>query len=996
MARLEIDVMAKGISGLLADIDKVKSASNGIKPININFGGTATQKIQQASDSILGMRNRLNELLRTYGSLTESQRNSARVQNNLIPEIKRLSGVVGDLNVEYANLRKGMGTPPPDSLVGMRNRLIELRKIFDNLTESQRNSSRVQNNLVTEIQRINQAVSQAEQATGRFQRNVGNYRSVLGDASGVTMEFNRIIQDAPYGMMGIGNNIQQLTANWQSYVTQARAAAAANGQTVSTGALLKGALSSIISPINLLTLGVSVLTSGWVLYDKWQQRSKKSAEEHTKKLQEQRNALDNYIATLDASSKVSAKAADSYASEIQELDRLFASLRNSTSSREAQYSIISDIQSKFPDYLGNLKEEDFLVNNGASAYALLAENILKATRARAAQELGGDAMRDRIKNEVALAGYIEETSEELKNLKKQQDDLIKAGASTDPQLANMLADVTLRINEITSVTRGYIEAIKESEKEVQSYTKIAQQNNIEQAKEIGILDALIAKRDRLNKVRGTLKTEAEIAINTKQLEEVQKEIDRLNNKQSKKLTSQADEVANAIIESNKRVYVAGAEGREKDIKDIENWYSSRLKLAEKNTSAMTILNENMRKEIKAVNDKYDNEELAAGREFMLKRQEQLADLGKKNAEQIKKDAIEEVDTSFSYQRRLFESRAQTQIKALNEETKRNKEALDKNLQDEIKNGADIVDTQKKYYDEKQKLQEDYYKKIEELTEQQRGIDIITSFDGSGTSIGLAAINDQMEQLKIQFADGQMSANSFLEKMSDLSVQREQLGLLQSSVDGVSSAFGDFFGDAIFDTENALENLGKAFENLAKNAISELIKIGVKQALNLSIGKAGLAASTVASLAAAKTMAAAWSPVAASVSLASFGANGIPAAAAISSTFALSKGLSLAGFSQGGYTGNSGVNEIAGIVHGREFVVNADGTRKNMALLQAMNSGIDVSSILQGSGVPSGARSAPVQMAPQRVDVVVHGEISGDTIKLVKDRADRNFNRFYGR
>lgn len=45
-----------------------------------------------------------------------------------------------------------------------------------------------------------------------------------------------------------------------------------------------------------------------------------------------------------------------------------------------------------------------------------------------------------------------------------------------------------------------------------------------------------------------------------------------------------------------------------------------------------------------------------------------------------------------------------------------------------------------------------------------------------------------------------------------------------------------------------------------------------------------------------------------------------------------------GFKAGGYTGNGGVNDVAGVVHGREFVVNAEGTARNRAALEAMNAG----------------------------------------------------------
>lgn len=50
-----------------------------------------------------------------------------------------------------------------------------------------------------------------------------------------------------------------------------------------------------------------------------------------------------------------------------------------------------------------------------------------------------------------------------------------------------------------------------------------------------------------------------------------------------------------------------------------------------------------------------------------------------------------------------------------------------------------------------------------------------------------------------------------------------------------------------------------------------------------------------------------------------------------------------GFKQGGYTGNMGVDEVAGVVHGREFVMDAAATsRIGVANLEAMRSGASIS------------------------------------------------------
>lgn len=56
-----------------------------------------------------------------------------------------------------------------------------------------------------------------------------------------------------------------------------------------------------------------------------------------------------------------------------------------------------------------------------------------------------------------------------------------------------------------------------------------------------------------------------------------------------------------------------------------------------------------------------------------------------------------------------------------------------------------------------------------------------------------------------------------------------------------------------------------------------------------------------------------------------------------------------GYMDGGYTGNAATNEVAGVVHGREFVVNADATARNRSALEAMNRGQQVGTGQGGGG-----------------------------------------------
>lgn len=75
--------------------------------------------------------------------------------------------------------------------------------------------------------------------------------------------------------------------------------------------------------------------------------------------------------------------------------------------------------------------------------------------------------------------------------------------------------------------------------------------------------------------------------------------------------------------------------------------------------------------------------------------------------------------------------------------------------------------------------------------------------------------------------------------------------------------------------------------------------------------------------------------------------GIPMATLVRATGYASAGIIMGqgiagamgkGFSTGGYTGNMGVNDIAGVVHGKEYVVNARNTVKYRDTLEQMNRG----------------------------------------------------------
>lgn len=168
---------------------------------------------------------------------------------------------------------------------------------------------------------------------------------------------------------------------------------------------------------------------------------------------------------------------------------------------------------------------------------------------------------------------------------------------------------------------------------------------------------------------------------------------------------------------------------------------------------------------------------------------------------------------------------------------------------------------------------------------------------------------------------------------------------QSMIDG----FANSIGRAIVYSENLGDAIYKVAQGALASLISGFIKLGIQWLINQAIGTALASASTAASVAMGATVAAAWAPAAVAVSLATFGANAGPAIAGMALAAASQSAIGIAGgllgggsgstFASGGYTGNTPRNQIAGAVHGREFVMNAAATsRIGVPTLEAMQSG----------------------------------------------------------
>jgi hypothetical protein len=216
-----------------------------------------------------------------------------------------------------------------------------------------------------------------------------NLRKSAGAANGSVIAFGRIIQDAPFGILGVANNIQSFSEQFSALGTQAGAA----------GGRLKLFFSALITPTNLAVLAVSALTAAWQAYN----LGLFDSEEKTRDLNKE---LEYYIQNLKGVEKATLEGAITTEQEILKFKTLASVLTDTNSSYTQRKNAIDKIKSGYGEYIGNLTDEQILVKGLGKAY----DDVISALIAKSALEA----------NEKEISANIKETLEVQKKVNAEQ------------------------------------------------------------------------------------------------------------------------------------------------------------------------------------------------------------------------------------------------------------------------------------------------------------------------------------------------------------------------------------------------------------------------------------------------------------------------------------------------------------------------------------------------------------------------------------------------
>jgi hypothetical protein len=427
---------------LTADIKDIQSALTKVKKTLKEFEDSAsssTDKTNKKKSDQVGIIQKLNAELSKYKTLitkatseAEIAKYNAKLQGTQ-KELARLNALGKVFEQRNVVIKEEIG------LIGRLNAQVKQLKVSLQQATSEQEVARLNAQLEqtsAELTRINSLGKTVASTTAQ---SFDKFRVSAGAANGSAIAFNRVIQDAPFGIIGVGNNIQQLAEQFS----------ALRVTTGSTGSALSTFFKSLLTGSNLLVLGISVATSAFTAYQLGLFDTAKETKEVVSETDRFNEALDNVINSLNGVDSARLKANKSASEEVAEVQLLNSVLNDSSKSENERLIVYNKLLEKYPKIIGNITKEKALTEGLGEAYNLLIASI-----------------QERAKIEAISGAFSENQSQRIDLIVKERKETLLQNEllAKQTKLRKIVADLTEPISRGT--TRGTTESLRKFQAEL--------------------------------------------------------------------------------------------------------------------------------------------------------------------------------------------------------------------------------------------------------------------------------------------------------------------------------------------------------------------------------------------------------------------------------------------------------------------------------------------------------------------------------------------------
>lgn len=240
------------------------------------------------------------------------------------------------------------------SLNILNNQLLRLQRIAANPNLSTEQYQR----LATIINKTSKEADGLSKSIQVLNRSNGTLTGGANQANTAMINLSRTVSDAPFGFIGIANNIGPLVENFVSLRKEAGG----------TGNALKQLGGSLIGPGGVIVgiqLAVAAVQFAQLGFDRWTASSKKTKEQQDKLAEGTNNLIENVT------------------KQRVEFETLVKVAKNVNQSDEERNQALTRLNEILPDTIGKLTQQNIATEQGAA----IIQNYIKAVEARATAEL---------------------------------------------------------------------------------------------------------------------------------------------------------------------------------------------------------------------------------------------------------------------------------------------------------------------------------------------------------------------------------------------------------------------------------------------------------------------------------------------------------------------------------------------------------------------------------------------------------------------------------
>lgn len=313
----------------------------------------------------------------------------------------------------------------------------------------------------------------------------------------------RVAQDAPFGFIGIQNNLNPLLESFQRLRTESGSNAAA----------LRALGSSLMGPAGI-GIALSLVSAGILLYQKYLQGAKKATEEAAK-------TTEDYAKSLDQVTRAQLVGAQNAQDEIVKLRSLYAVTQNTSISLKQRKEAVNELQKQYPAYFKNISDEAILAGNAKTAYDNLATAIIATAKARAAQDIIVQNSKKQLENEQKITDLKAKQIKQEQELRqaKELDKVSSAGGTgsigglnvgTTQKVGRALDDIKENITEQLTLNAANVKITQQNLELTKSITAEVQKG-ADLAGKVGDLETERVKKKK--KIRDYTKEANEFAAN---------------------------------------------------------------------------------------------------------------------------------------------------------------------------------------------------------------------------------------------------------------------------------------------------------------------------------------------------------------------------------------------------------------------------------------------------------------------------------------------------